>query len=61
MSRKPSTLPQKLQEMKKSPRMACGCGQPRSHLIRVLNEKSVGYDGNSVLSSVVGDSQISLI
>ena len=24
---------------------ACGCGQPRGHLIRVLNERSVSDDG----------------
>ena len=37
-----------------------GSGQPRGHLIRVLNERSLN-DGGYFLSSVVGDSQISLI
>ena len=42
-----------LQELRKYTRKNCGWGQPRGHLIRVLNERK--------LSSVVGDSQISLI
>ena len=32
--------------VKKYPRKTCGCGQPRGHLIRVLNEGSVGDGGN---------------
>ena len=43
VSRKAWTLPWKLQELKKYPRKTCGYGQPRSHLIRVLNERSVNY------------------
>ena len=31
----------KLQELKKYPRKTCGYGQPRGHLILVLNERSV--------------------
>ena len=50
-----------LQELKKYPRKTCGCGQPSGHLIGVLNKKSVSDDGNFSVSSVVGDSQISLI
>ena len=38
VSQKALTLPWKLQELKKYPRKTCGCGQPRGHLIRVLNE-----------------------
>ena len=41
VSRKAWTLPWKLQELKNYPRKTCGYGQPRSHLIRVLNERSV--------------------
>ena len=41
VSRKAWTLPWKLQELKKLPRKTSGCGQPRRHLIRVLNERSV--------------------
>ena len=41
VSRKAWTLPWKLQELKKYPRETCGYGQTRSHLIRVLNERSV--------------------
>ena len=37
----------------------CGCGQPRDPLIRILNERSVS--DWKLFSSVVGDSQISLI
>ena len=39
--RKAWTLPWKLQELKKCPRKTCAYGQPRSHLIRVFNEKSL--------------------
>ena len=39
--RKAWTLPWKLQELKKYPRKTCGYDQPRGHLIRVLNERSV--------------------
>ena len=45
MSRKAWTLP----ELKKYPRKTCGCGQPRAHLIRVLNERSVNDDGDYCL------------
>ena len=41
VSRKAWTLPWKLRELKKYPRKTCGYGQPRGHLIRVLNERSV--------------------
>ncbi len=41
MSRKAWTLLWKLQELKNYPRKTCGYGQPRGHLIRVLNERSV--------------------
>ena len=44
MSRKARTLPCKLLELKKYPRRTCVYCQPRGHLIRVLNERSV-YDG----------------
>ena len=47
MSRKAWTSFYVLQELKKIP--ACGCGQPRGHLIRVLNERSVSDDGNFFL------------
>ena len=36
----------KLQELKKYPRKSCGYGQPRGHLIRVLNERSVNDGGD---------------
>ena len=45
VSRKAWTLPWKLQELKKYPRKTCGYGQPRNHLIRVLNERSVNDGG----------------
>ena len=45
MSQKAWTLPLKLQELKKYLRKACGCGQRRGHLIRVLNERSVNDGG----------------
>ena len=47
--RKAWTLPWKLQELKKYPRKTCGYGQPRSHLIRVLNERSVNDGGDFCL------------
>ena len=46
VSRKAWTLPWKLQELKNYPRKTCGYGQPRSHLIRVLNERSVNDGGD---------------
>ena len=42
-NRKAWTLPQIL---KKYSRKASGWGQPRNHLIRVLNERSIGDSGN---------------
>ena len=45
VSLKAWTLPWKLQELKKYPRKTCGCGQPRGHLIRVLNERLSVNDG----------------
>ena len=39
----------KLQELKKYPRKTCGYGQPRGHLIRVLNERRVNDDGDFCL------------
>ena len=60
MSRKAWTLPSILQELKMYPRKTCGYRQPRSHLILVLNERSVN-DARRFLSSVASDSQISLI
>ena len=41
-----STLPWILQELKKYPRKTSGYGQPRGHLIRVLNEGSANDGGN---------------
>ena len=41
----------KITGVEKYPRKTCGYGQPRAHLIRVLNERSEND----------GDSQISLI
>ena len=49
VSRKAWTLPWKLQELKKYPWKTCGYGQPRSHLIRVLNEGSVNDGGDFCL------------
>ena len=49
VSRKAWKLPWKLQELKKYPRKTCGCGQPRGHLIRVLNERSVNDGGDFCL------------
>ena len=46
VSRKAWTLPWKLQELKNYPRKTCGYGQPRSHLIRVLNKRSVNDEGD---------------
>ena len=40
------TLPWKLQELEKYPRKTCGFDQPRGHLIRVLNERSVNDGGD---------------
>ena len=42
-------LPRELQELKKYPRKARGCRQPRGHLIRVLNERSVNDGWNYCL------------
>ena len=54
MSQTASTLPGKLQELtKKIPRQTCGCGQPRGHLIRVLNERSVNDGGDFCLMWLV--------
>ena len=39
----------KIQELKKYPRKSCGYGQPRGHLIRVLNERSVNDSGDFCL------------
>ena len=49
VSRKAWTLPWKLQEFKKYPRKTCGYDQPRGHLIRVLNERSVNNGGDFCL------------
>ena len=49
MSRKAWRLPWKLQELKKYPLKNCGCGEPRDHLIRVLNERSVNDSGDFCL------------
>ena len=40
-------------ELKKYPRKTCGYGQPRGHLIRVLNERSVNDGGDFCLLSLV--------
>ena len=61
VSRKAWTLPWKWQDLKKYPRKTCGYGQPRSHLIRFLPEWKERKWWWRFLSSVVGDSQISLI
>ena len=61
VSRKAWTLPWKLQELKKCPRKTSGYGQPRGHLIRVLREWKGRKWRRRFLSSVIGDSQISLI
>ena len=53
VSRKAWTLPSKLQELKKYPRKTCGYGQPRGHLIRVLNERSVNDGGDFCLQWLV--------
>ena len=50
----------KITGVEKYPRKTSGYDQPGVHLIRVLNERSIN-DGGDVLSSVVADSQISLI
>ena len=50
MNRKAGTLPcRKLQELKKYPRKTSAFGQPRGHLIRVLNERRVNDDGDFCL------------
>ena len=49
VSRKAWTLPWKLRELKTYPRKTCGYGQPRGHLIRVLNERSVNDGGDFCL------------
>ena len=49
VSRKASTLPWKLQELKNYPRKTCGYGQPRGHLIRILNERSINDGGDFCL------------
>ena len=49
MSRIAWTLPSNLQELKKYPRKTCGYGQPRSHLTRLLNERSVNDGGDFCL------------
>ena len=41
---------------KKYLRKTWDCGQPRGHLIRVFNERSVSDGGNFCLLHVVGDS-----
>ena len=48
-SQKAWTLPWKLRELKKYPRKTCGYGQPRGHLIRVLNERSINDGGDFCL------------
>ena len=48
-----SEQPVKLQELRKYPRKSCGCGQPRDHLIRVLNERSI-CDGGLTPSNMAG-------
>ena len=53
VSRKAWTLPWKLQELKKYPRKTCGYCQPRGHLIRVLNERSVNDSGDFCLLRLV--------
>ena len=49
MSRKAWTLPSKLQELRKYSRKSCGYSQPRGHLIRVFNERSVNDGGDYCL------------
>ena len=39
----------KITGVEKYPRKTCGCGQPRGHLIRVLNERSVNDGGDFCL------------
>ena len=39
----------KITGAEKYPRKTCGYGQPRGHLIRVLNERSVNDDGDFCL------------
>ena len=49
VSRKAWMLPWKLQELKKYPRKTCCYGQPRGHLIRILNERSINDGGDFCL------------
>ena len=49
VSREAWTLSWILQELRKYPRKTCGCGQPRGHLIRDLNERSVSDGGDFCL------------
>ena len=42
-------LPWKIAGVEKYPRKTCDCGQPRGHLIRVLNERSVNGGGEYCL------------
>ena len=49
VSRKAWTLSWKLQELKKYPGKICGCDQPRGHLIRLLNERSLNDGGHFCL------------
>ena len=39
----------KISGVEKNPRKTCGYGQPRGHLIRVLNERSVNDGGDFCL------------
>ena len=50
----------KITGVEKYPQETCGYGQPRGHLIRVLNERSVN-DGGDFCLLWLADSQISLI
>ena len=43
----------KITGVEKYPRKTCGCGQPRGHLIRVLNERSVNDGGDFCLLLLV--------
>ena len=53
MSWKAWMLPWIFQEFKKYPRKTCVCGQPRGHLIWVLNERSISEGGNFSLLRLV--------
>ena len=61
VSRKAWTLSWKLQELKKKPRKTCGYGQPRGHLIRVLNERSVIDSGAFCLQWLVILNQLDIV